>query len=281
VRRLTPVVAVAVVLLLTANLAVANEHLRAVARPGWDKERTLVILVIGSDWGAPRPGSPLEGRADGLHVIAVDTRKHRATIIDIPRDAMIGGQKVNAHLALGGPGRLKCVMSSYTGLDIDYFALTSFRGLRTMVNRMGGVRIELDRPIRDSAAKANLRGGKMKLNGKQALAFTRARKTVPGGDFTRTKHQGQLLRAAHRQIRERQSDLPTLTKLIGTFARNTETDIPPGQLFRLASLAVKIKPRNVRQVPLSGPTGFAGAQSVVFLRPGSAFSDIKRGRIGR
>ena len=104
---------------------------------------------------------------------------------------------------------------------------------------------------------------------------------MPGGDFTRTKHQGQLLRAAHRQIRDRQSDLPTLTRLIALFARNTQTDIPPRQLFRLASLAVKIKPGDVRQVPLSGPTGFAGAQSVVFLRPGSAFSDIRRGRIGR
>ena len=280
-RRWAPVLALAIVLLLTANLALAAKELRAIARPGWDEDRTLVILVIGSDWGAPRPGSPLDGRADGLHIIAVDTRKHRATIIDIPRDAMVGGQKVNAHLVFGGPGRLKSVMSSYTGLDIDYFALTSFRGLRTMVRKMGGVRITLDRSIRDSASRANLPGGKQKLGGSEALAFTRARKTVPGGDFTRTKHQGQLLRAAHRQIRQRQSDLPTLTRLIGAFARNTQTDIPPRQLFRLASLAVKIKPRNVKQVPLSGPVGFAGAQSVVFLRPGSAFSDIRRGRIGR
>ena len=280
-RRWAPVLAVVIVLLLTANLALAAKELRAIARPGWDNDRTLVILVIGSDWGAPRPGSPLEGRADGLHVIAVDTRRHRATIIDIPRESVVAGQKVNAHLALGGPGRLKSVMSSYTGLDIDFFALTSFRGLRTMVRKMGGVRITLDRPIRDSASRANLRGGTQKLGGAKALAFSRARKTVPGGDFTRTKHQGQLLRAAHRQIRQRQSDLPTLTRLVGAFARNTQTDIPPRQLFRLASLAVNIKPRNVKQVALSGPTGFAGAQSVVFLRTGSAFSDIRRGRIGR
>ena len=280
-RRWYPLLAAVIALLLTANASLAAKSLRAVARPGWDSERTLVILVIGSDWGAPRPGSPLEGRADGLHLIAVDTRKHRATIIDFPRDAVVAGQKVNAHLALGGPRRLKSVMSRYTGLDIDYYALTSFRGLRSLVRTMGGVRITLDRPIYDAAAQARLRGGTMKLNGDQALAFSRARKTVPGGDFTRTKHQGQLLRAAHRQIRERQSDLPTLTRLLGAFARNTDTDIPPRQLFGLASLAVKIKPRDVRQVPLSGPTGFAGSQSVVFLRAGSAFSDIRRGRIGR
>lgn len=280
-RRFARVIAAAIALLLTANVALAARDLRALTRPGWDNQRKLVILVIGSDWGAPRPGNPLEGRADALHLIAVDTRKHRATIVDIPRDALVAGQKVNAHLAQGGPRRLRGVMARYTGLEIDYYALTSFRGLRAMVRDMGGVRISLDRAIRDSASRANLRAGKQWLNGDEALAFTRARKTVPGGDFTRAKHQGQLLRAVHRQIRRRQSDLPTLTKLVGSFARNTDSDIPPRDLLRLAALAVKIKPRDVRQVPLSGPTGFAGAQSVVFLRPGRAFSDIKRGRIGR
>jgi LCP family protein required for cell wall assembly len=280
-RRFSGAIAVAIVLVLTANLALAADTFRAAIRPSWDNERTLVILVIGSDWGRPRPGSPTQGRADGVHLIAVDTKKLRATIVDIPRDSLIGGTKVNAHLAFGGPRRLKSVMARYTGLDIDYYVLTNFGGLRMMVRRMGGVRINLDRAIRDSAARANLRSGPQKLGPEQALAFTRARKTVPGGDFTRTKHHGQLLRAAHRQIRQRQSDLPTLTKLIGLFSRTTVTDIPPRHLFRLASLAVKIRPRNVRQIPLSGGVGFAGSQSVVFLRPGTVFRDIRRGRIGR
>lgn len=280
-RRFAPLLGAVITLLMAANLALAAAPTRrGQARPAWDNERYLTILVIGSDWGPPRPGSPLKGRADGIHLIAVDTKKRRATIVDIPRDSLVGGTKVNAHLAFGGPQRMKSVLSRYSGIEIDYYALTSFKGLRSMVDQLGGVRMKLDRPIRDSAARANLRGGRQKLKGKQALAFTRARKTIPGGDFTRTKHQGRLLRATHRQLRQRHSDLPEMTRLLGSFSRNTVTDIPPRHLFRLAQLAIQIKPADVRQISLSGGAGFSGAESVVFLNPGRTFRDIRRGRIG-
>lgn len=272
--------AFAIVLVLAANVALAAAAHRTNGRPTWDRDRKLVILIIGSDWGPPRPGSPLEGRADGLHLLAVDTKTRKATIVDIPRDSVVGGTKVNGHLTTRGPRGLKSIMASYTGIDIDFYALTNFRGLRGMVDAMGGVQVKLDRPIRDSAARANIDGGRQRLNGKEALAFSRARKTIPGGDFTRAKHHGRLMRAAHRQLRRQDTDLITMTRLLGAFSRNTETDIPRHQLFRLAQLAVQIKPSDVRQIPLSGPTGFVGAASVVFLRPGSAFSDIRRGRIG-
>lgn len=275
------VAAAAIVVVLAANLALAAKDLRAVVRPTWDKDRVLTILVIGSDAGLPRAGDPRTGRSDAIHIIAVDTRKLRATIVDIPRDSFVNGTKINGFMSNGGPKRLKSVLSSHTGIKLDYYALTNFRGLQAMVDQLGGVEVTLKSGIYDPAAKATLKAGRQKLNGKEALSFTRARKTLPGGDFTRTRHQGKLLRAAQRQIRAKQSDLPRLTQLLGAFSRNVETDIPPTQLFRLASLAVKIRPRDVKQVSLSGGTGFAGGQSVVFLNAGSTFSDIRKGRIGR
>lgn len=279
--RRTALLAATIVVLLTTNLALAAKDLRAIVRPSWNEDRILTILVIGSDAGLPRPGNPLTGRADAIHIIAVDTRRLTATIVDIPRDSVVSGDKVNAFMDPGGPQRLKSVLSSYTGIKFDYYALTSFRGLRGLVRGMRGVEVSLDRSIRDAAANANLRAGKQKLTANGALAFTRARKTVPGGDFTRTRHQGQLLRAAHRQIRSRQSELTDLPGLLATFSSNVDTDIPPSQLFRLASLAVKIRPRDVKQISLGGGTGMVGGASVVFLNAGSAFADIRRGRIGR
>jgi polyisoprenyl-teichoic acid--peptidoglycan teichoic acid transferase len=280
-RRLTTVTAAALSLVLVAGVSLAAVDLRADVRPEWGRDRIVTILVIGSDMGLPRPGDPKRGRADGLHLIAVDTKKAKATIVNIPRDSLVGGTKVNAHLVRGGPQGMTRAMSRYTGIDIDYYALTSFLGLRGLVHGMGGIQVTLDRPIRDAAARANLKGGRQKLNGAEALAFTRARKTIPGGDFTRSKHHGDLMRAAHRQIREQHTSLPELSRLIGHFSRNVETNIPTRDLFRLANLAVRIKPGHVKQVSLSGPTGFAGSESVVHLRAGSAFTDIKRRRIGR
>ena len=279
--RLAAVTAVGLVIVLTAGIALGAPQLRGAVRPTWNDDRVLTILVIGSDMGLPRPGNPLRGRADAIHIIAVDTKKKAATIVDIPRDSYIGGTKVNAHLSRGGPGALKSVLSRYTGVRIDHYVLTSFRGLRSMVYGMGGIRIALPRPIRDSASQARLRAGVQKLDGFEALAFSRARKTVPGGDFGRTKHQGELIRAAHRNLRDQKVDLLTITRLLSLFSRNTATDIRRTDLFRMAALALAIPPGKIKQVPLSGPTGFAGAESIVNLRPGSAFSDISRGRIGR
>lgn len=279
-RRLIAPVAMGLVLVLTSNASFAATNTKAYLRPMWDKDRVLTILVIGSDAGLPRRGDPRNGRSDALHVIAVDTRKLRATVVDIPRDSLVGGIKVNDHMVRGGPQRTKAVLSSYTGIKLDYYAMTNFRGLRLMVESMNGVETYVDGAIQDSASRANLRAGRQNLDGHEALAFTRARKTIPGGDFGRTRHQGVLLRAAHRQLRSKHSDLPTISKLLASFKRNVATDIPNSQLFRLAALAVKLHPKKVKQVSLSGPTGFAGAASIVHLQAGSAFSDIRKGRIG-
>lgn len=276
-NRLATGTAIALVVILAANVALAAREIHGLVRPNWNHDRVLTILVIGSDMGPPRPGSPLRGRADAIHIIAVDTRKRKATIVDIPRDSAIGGTKVNAHLSSGGPQRLKSVMSNYTGIKLDYYALTGFRGLRGLVSGMGGLPMKLDRPLRDSAASANLRQGRQRLSSAEALAFARARKTVPGGDFGRTKNQGAMLRAAHQDLRARDLDLMEMTRLAGVFAQNTSTDIPHAQLFRMASLAISINPKNVKQVALSGGSG---GGSNVSLRVGSTFSDIRKGRIG-
>ena len=278
--RLATLTAATLALVLSANLALAARNYQASVRPTWDNDKVLTILILGSDAGLPRPGNPLTGRSDAIHILAVDTRKMRATIVDIPRDSLVNGSKVNSAMSSGGPKRAKSVLASFTGIKLDYYAVTNFRGLRQMVKRMRGITVDVDRAINDTAAHVNIRGGKQKLNASEALGFTRARKTVPGGDFSRTRHQGELLRAAHRQIRERQSDLPTLTRLIAEFARNTDTDIPQSQMFRLAALARELRPKHVKQVSLSGPTGFSGAESIVHLNAGSAFSDIRKGRIG-
>ncbi|MBA2729706.1 MAG: hypothetical protein H0U48_03025, partial [Euzebyaceae bacterium] len=66
---------------LSAGLATAGGLGRANLRPGWDGERRLVVLLIGSDLGPPaRPGNLLRGRADAIHMVAVDAKRKRATI---------------------------------------------------------------------------------------------------------------------------------------------------------------------------------------------------------
>src|SRR5439155_6707635 len=50
------------------------------------KTKTLFVLVIGSD---VRAGDPRGGRADSLHVVAVNTRTGAGTVVGIPRDSWV------------------------------------------------------------------------------------------------------------------------------------------------------------------------------------------------
>jgi polyisoprenyl-teichoic acid--peptidoglycan teichoic acid transferase len=281
IRMFAPVLALAIVVLLAAGATAALTH-HASVRVAHERDGLLVILAIGSDIGPPhRPGDPLRGRADGVHIIAVDTQAKRATIVNIPRDSLIGGRKVLAHLATGGPDQLQSVMESHTGIPIDYWAVMTFRSIENVVDGMGGVDMVLEQRMLDRWSGVDLAAGPQTVPGWQALAFTRARKNIPGGDFTRTRNHGYLMRAAHAHIHARQSDLPTLTRLVALFARNTVTNIPRDQLLPLALLATEIDPADVLHVPLGGSIGVgAGGASIVHLAPGDAFNRIRAGQVG-
>jgi polyisoprenyl-teichoic acid--peptidoglycan teichoic acid transferase len=281
-RRLgrTGALALAVLVLLAGNALAVVQH-RADLRPAYAKDGLLVILVIGSDIGPPhRPGDPQRGRADGLHLIAVDTQQRRATILDFPRDSLVGGTKVNAYLATGGPDRLVAAVQSFTGIPIDFWALTSFKGLEGLVEGMGGVAVDVPHRVTSAEAGARLEAGPQVLAGWQALAFTRDRKSQPGGDFDRTRNQGLLMRAAHAQLVGSQADLPSITRFVAVFLRNTATNIPRNEVLPMGLLAASIDPANVLQVPLGGSVGSAGGASVVRLAPGDAFDRIRAGVVG-
>lgn len=271
---------VLVVVLASGVLAAAAHHVNV--RPTYGSDNLLVILAIGSDLGPPhRAGDPLHGRADGVHLIAVDTQSRRATIVDIPRDTLVAGGKLSDQLFRLGPDGFTGMMAGFTGVEIDFWALMTFRSIENVVDGLDGVQVNVDTPMRDPFSGSNFAPGPRRLRGHEALSFVRDRKSVPGGDFGRSRNHGNLLRFAHAQVRAEASDLPAVTRTVGLFARNTATNIPRTELLQLAYLALAIDPGNVRQVALQGSLGTgAGGASVVHLQPGDAFDRIKAGQVG-
>ncbi len=281
-RLATSLVVVATALGLLAAGAVAATLHRADVRPPYAHDGLLVVLVIGSDIGMPyRSGDPLRGRADGLHLLAVDTEARAATIVNIPRDTLAGGTKINAHLAFGGPERQVSAVEDYTGIPIDHYALTTFRGIEEMTRILGGVEVEVERRMVDRFSGSNLHPGRQTLDGEQSLAFVRDRNSHPDGDFGRTRTHGLFMRSVHEQVVSRHNDLRDLTYLTAHFARTTVTDIPADQLLPLALLATQIDPADVHQEALSGSFGTtSGGASIVHLQSGDAFERIRRGEVG-
>jgi LCP family protein required for cell wall assembly len=254
-------------------------------------KRRIVLLTIGSDAGAPRfgrGGTMESGRADALQLVVLDTVKRRGAVVSFPRDSYVpipghGTGKVNAAMALGGPRLLVATFERLTGLTIDYYALTSFDGLTDIVNRVGGVRVDVDMNLRDRFAGAFLDKGRQRLSGAQALAYARARKTLPGGDFDRTRHQGQLLLGGlgtfQRQVAE---DPARVMTWLAVVREEVRTDLPFPELLRLALLATRVPPGAIRNIPVPSVAGSAGGASVVRLLPGaySLFARLRAGRLG-
>jgi LCP family protein required for cell wall assembly len=252
-------------------------------------KRRIVLLTIGSDAGAPRfgrGGAMESGRADALQLVVLDTARRRGSVLSFPRDSYVpipghGTNKINAAMAFGGPRLLVATFEQLTGLAIDYYALTSFDGLTDIVNKVGGVQVNVDMNLRDTFAGAFLNKGRQRLSGAQALAYARARKTLPGGDFDRSRHQGQLLLGGLGTFQRQVAEDPTkVMTWLGVLRDEVKADLPFPELLRLALLATRIPPSDIRNVPVPSVAGSAGGASVVHLQP-AAYSLFGRLRAGK
>lgn len=244
--------------------------------------RTITILAIGSD--ARLGQDPLRSRADSIHVIFLQPRRQRAVIVGIPRDSWVsipglGSNKINAAMASGGPSRMVQTVERNFGARIDYWAVSSFWGIARMVDAVGGLRVRIPFRMQDRFSGSNFQRGLRRLHGKQVLAFSRDRKSVPSGDFGRQENGGRVFVAALAQFRKEYRKQPgRLVTWLAAGVRNMDTDLPVKELVDLAFTASGIPVQDVRNVVLPGGTGSIGGLSVVTLSMAAAraiFSDAR------
>jgi LCP family protein required for cell wall assembly len=251
----------------------------------------ITFLVIGSDSGAPkfgRGGTAAGGRADSIHLVVLDAAKRRGVSIGFPRDSYVaipghGTDKINAAMSSGGPPLLIRTIEQLTGIRVDYYALTSFDGLTDLVNKVGGVTVGVDMNLVDRFSGANFRAGTQKLNGGQALAYSRARHGTPQGDLTRSKHQGQVLLGGLKTFQQQvAADPAQVMKWLAVMHDEVQVNLPFSETLRLALYATTISPGRINNLVAPGVPGSAGAASVVRLQPAAfaLFSRVRQGAIG-
>jgi LCP family protein required for cell wall assembly len=255
---------------------------RAAFAPGLPSNGPLFVLVIGSD---ARPGrSAVNARADSIHIVGVNPRLGRVSILGIPRDSWVaipgsGTNKINAALALGGPELLVRTVEQMSGIHIDAFVLTGFVGFERLVDAVGGIDVRIPYPIDDSAAGAHLKAGPEHLNRSEALAFARARHDVPAGDFSRSFNQGRLIIAALATLRGQVANGRPAALLPWVLAgsRSLQTDLSLSQIFELLLAAPAFEPSRAQNEVASGSGTTIGGLSVVVLgqRARALFDDMR------
>lgn len=226
------------------------------------------ILAVGSD---ARPGQSMtRSRGDALQLVGINTRTHAATAIGVPRDSWVnvpghGFNKINTALYFGGPGSMRDAMANLVGIRADYVMVTRFPFFEDMVDDIGGIDVHNPRFFSDpNLKKEGFKAGRIHLDGYGAMAFSRIRKGLSGGDFDRSANQQRTLRGIHAKVRARADQAGFIERGVFSVLQHTDTDTGPAQLYRIAQAVATVEPGKITTCVIGGGVGYVGAQSVVF-----------------
>ena len=229
------------------------------------------VLVLGSD---ARPGqNPLVFRMDSIHILTAAPSEASGAILGYPRDAWIdspyGNMRINALTSSGrGPDAIFEHFTETWDLPLEGYIVTGFAGFEDLVAAtLGRITLTIPIPIPTQEWFAGFSSGEQTLTPTRTLDFARTRKLIPGGDFTRSFHQGIVMLAALTMIqRGTVLDLPVL---LAELSEHTATNLTATDLIQLGAAAMELDIGSIANEVLPGSLGrTSGGASVVFLTDG-------------
>jgi LCP family protein required for cell wall assembly len=159
----------------------------------------------------------------------------------------------------GGKLTLTRELGYLLGIPIHYYAAVDLEGFARLIDRVGGVTINIGTAINDPSYGGwtdgrpvgfKLSKGKQTLDGQEALAFVRSRRTT--SDFSRARRQQQLLIALQRKLTD-PSMLPSLPGILADASDTMTTNFPVDGLGKMVDLATKIDESTIKRVVLNAP----------------------------
>ena len=233
--------------------------------------------MIGYDHRAKEAVSQ-PSRSDTVMLLRADPVTKSVSMMSFPRDMTVNvhcpGQptfvgKINsAYANCGSKGTLQTVRD-LVGLPINYLITVNFRGFKQIVNRLGGVWIDVDRRYFNNNAglsptfgyaTINLQPGYQLLTGGAALDYVRYRHT--DSDLFRVARQQQFVKAMKYQLAHNFS-ITSVPKIIGALTKNIEVGVGGGgelsgkTVLSYALFAYRLPSGHFFQTQIQGLTGYA------------------------
>ncbi len=172
-------------------------------------------------------------------VLTINPTTNKVLVTSIPRDYYVKLHGIDTqykdkltHAGIHGIDTSVKTVEDLLEIDINYYVKINFTSLVTLVDKLGGIDVTLDKPFRafydedGTIVNYSFKKGKNHLNGKQALAFARERKSLARGDVARAEHQQLIIeglfdKILSKNIITKYSDL--LNALEGKFVTNMGT----------------------------------------------------------
>jgi LCP family protein required for cell wall assembly len=256
----------------SADVKSAKQFLGDVPPPG----HAAIALVIGYDHRANETaGTP--SRSDTVMLLRTDPATKSISMFSFPRDLVVNvhcpgrpiyAAKINAaYSACGAKGTVQTV-HDLIGLPINYLITVNFRGFKEVVNKLGGVWIDVDRRYFNSQsgscyscyATINLQPGYQLLTGGSALDYVRYRHT--DSDLYRVARQQQFVKAVKYQFRHNFS-LFKAPGIIHALVQNMEIasggggDVSGKTILSYARFIYGLPGGHFFQTQIQGLTGYA------------------------
>lgn len=165
------------------------------------------ILLIGTDGRTNDESS----RSDTMILLSLNSKTHEIIMTSFMRDCYVeipnnGWDKLNAAYVYGGPELVMDTIEYNFNVKIDDYVTINFNSFASIIDSIGGIDIdvtgeeaqavndvlisEVNELMGDDRMDDLLSGGgKLHLNGKQALSYARIRYVSGGNDFERTQRQ--------------------------------------------------------------------------------------------
>ena len=250
----------------TTAVATQSIQTNSVDSVPWDGKSRVNILLIGLDTGTEREiTEPGPAKSDTMILVTIDPLSQTIGALSIRRDLWVNipgfdYNKINMayfygdanNLPGGGPQLAMDTVEQLLGVPINYYAQVDFNTFVTLIDEIGGVKIDIKEPILidiiGGTGPFYLQPGVATLPGNYALAYARVRENA-GDDVGRGERQMQVIKA----IRDNVLDINTLPRLISRapalyqeVSGGVKTNMTLNQAIQLASLMMQFPHDNMK-----------------------------------
>ena len=219
------------------------------------------IALLGID---RRPNDDEGTRTDTMIIVSVDQDNKTASMLSIPRDLWVpipghGNNRINTAYFFGdqdrpdqgGPPLFKQAVLEDLGIKVDYFIEVDFNGFQSIVDALGGITIDVKKPLIDNQyptedygiKRIYIPAGIQRMDGQTALEYARSRHQ--DSDLGRNQRQQDVILAVRQQGIN--LGLITNTQLQTALQGAVKTDLTPGDMLSLGQMAIGIKISSIKQ----------------------------------
>lgn len=217
-------------------------------------DKPFTVLVMGIDSTAETLDKNATGNGDALMLVTFNPKTLNATILSIPRDtyvpiACFSGEKENkiTHAAWNGESCMIKTIENFTGINIDYYVKINFQGVIKLVEALNGIEVDVPIEFCESNSKRStkeknlicLKKGVQKLNGEQALALARHRKTLTTGDLERGVNQQLVVQGILNKLKSIRSANQMLN-VLDTVSSSMDTNFTTKQILSFYDIAKRL-----------------------------------------